>query len=167
MIWVAVFPTLTVLNLALGGWLGTLTPVLRTFVLATVAVPIVIYGLMTQLHKVRARLRAPHGPLTTRTAPAPARPLGRPSRLAAASGRIDRGLEDTYPRAPTTPTERLVGAASGSGPGPLTPRSAAGRPLRTTRSRSPSGAFARLSLVPRQSSTGTSADRTYPTHDQR
>lgn len=58
MIWAAVFPTLTVLNLALGGWLGTLTPVLRTFVLATIAVPIVIYGLMPQLHKVRSRLLA-------------------------------------------------------------------------------------------------------------
>lgn len=56
MIWVAVFPTLMVLNLALGDWLQTLSPVLRTFVLATIAVPIVIYGLMPQLHKVRARL---------------------------------------------------------------------------------------------------------------
>ena len=44
MIWLAVFPTLTVLNLALGDWLGTLTPVVRTFVLATIAVPIVIYA---------------------------------------------------------------------------------------------------------------------------
>ena len=56
MIWIAVFPTLTVLNLALGDWLRTLSPVLRTFVLATVAVPIVIYGLMPQLHKLRVRL---------------------------------------------------------------------------------------------------------------
>ena len=56
MIWLAVFPTLTVLNLALGGWLRTLTPVLRTLVLATIAVPIVIYGLMPQLHKARVRL---------------------------------------------------------------------------------------------------------------
>jgi antibiotic biosynthesis monooxygenase (ABM) superfamily enzyme len=56
MIWLAVFPTLTVLNLALGDWLRTLTPVLRTFVLATVAVPIVIYGLMPQLHRLRIRL---------------------------------------------------------------------------------------------------------------
>jgi antibiotic biosynthesis monooxygenase (ABM) superfamily enzyme len=56
MIWLAVFPTLTVLNLALGDWLRTLTPVLRTFVLATVAVPIVIYGLMPQLHRLRGRL---------------------------------------------------------------------------------------------------------------
>jgi antibiotic biosynthesis monooxygenase (ABM) superfamily enzyme len=30
MIWLAVFPTLTVLNLALGEWLSTLGPVLRT-----------------------------------------------------------------------------------------------------------------------------------------
>ena len=56
MIWVAVFPTLTVLNLALGSWLGTLSPVLRTFVLATIAVPIVIYGLMPHLHKLRVRI---------------------------------------------------------------------------------------------------------------
>jgi antibiotic biosynthesis monooxygenase (ABM) superfamily enzyme len=56
MIWLAVFPTLTVLNLALGGWLRTLTPVLRTFVLATIAVPIVIYALMPQLHRLRRRL---------------------------------------------------------------------------------------------------------------
>lgn len=58
MIWLAVFPTLTVLNLALGDWLGTLSPVLRTFVLATIAVPIVIYGLMPQLHRIRGRLLA-------------------------------------------------------------------------------------------------------------
>jgi antibiotic biosynthesis monooxygenase (ABM) superfamily enzyme len=56
MIWLAVFPTLTVLNLALGDWLRTLTPIVRTFVLATIAVPIVIYGLMPQLHRLRARL---------------------------------------------------------------------------------------------------------------
>jgi antibiotic biosynthesis monooxygenase (ABM) superfamily enzyme len=56
MIWLAVFPTLTVLNLALGDWLSTLSPILRTFVLATVAVPIVIYGLMPQLHRLRARV---------------------------------------------------------------------------------------------------------------
>ena len=58
MIWLAVFPTLTVLNLALSGWLSTLAPVLRTFVLATIAVPIVIYGLMPHLHKLRVRILA-------------------------------------------------------------------------------------------------------------
>lgn len=42
MIWLAVFPTLTLLNLVLGDWLSTLTRVVRTFVLATIAVPIVI-----------------------------------------------------------------------------------------------------------------------------
>ena len=60
MIWVAVFPTLTVLNLLLGGSLTGLPVVLRTFVLATIAVPIVIYGVMPRLHRVRARI------LTTR-----------------------------------------------------------------------------------------------------
>jgi antibiotic biosynthesis monooxygenase (ABM) superfamily enzyme len=58
MIWLAVFPTLTILNLALGDWLRTLSPVVRTFVLATIAVPVVIYGLMPQLHRVRVRLLA-------------------------------------------------------------------------------------------------------------
>ena len=53
MIWLAVFPTLTVLNLTLSSWIGLWSPVLRTFVLATVAVPIVIYGLMPQLQKAR------------------------------------------------------------------------------------------------------------------
>jgi antibiotic biosynthesis monooxygenase (ABM) superfamily enzyme len=56
MIWVAVFPTLTVLNLTIGPWLKDTNPVLRTLVLATVAVPIVIYGLMPRLHAIRARL---------------------------------------------------------------------------------------------------------------
>ena len=56
MIWIAVFPTLTVLNLPLGAWLTHLGPVLRTFVLATIAVPIVIYGVMPRLHRLRARV---------------------------------------------------------------------------------------------------------------
>ncbi len=56
MIWVAVFPTLTVLNLTLGGLLDGLPIVLRTFILTTVAVPIVIYGLMPQLHRIRGAM---------------------------------------------------------------------------------------------------------------
>ena len=58
MIWVCVFPTLTVINLTLADWLRPMPPVLRTFVLATIAVPIVIYGLMPQLHKARVRIVA-------------------------------------------------------------------------------------------------------------
>jgi antibiotic biosynthesis monooxygenase (ABM) superfamily enzyme len=56
MIWVAVFPTLTVLNLTLRSSLSGLPVVVRTFVLATIAVPIVIYGLMPHLHRARVRL---------------------------------------------------------------------------------------------------------------
>ena len=56
MIWVAVFPTLTVLNLTIGPRLTNAGPVLRTFVLATIAVPIVIYGLMPRLQKARGRI---------------------------------------------------------------------------------------------------------------
>jgi antibiotic biosynthesis monooxygenase (ABM) superfamily enzyme len=58
MIWLCVFPTLTVINLAFGGWLGRMSPLLRTFALATIAVPIVIYVLMPYLHRLRARLLA-------------------------------------------------------------------------------------------------------------
>jgi antibiotic biosynthesis monooxygenase (ABM) superfamily enzyme len=58
MIWIAVFPTLTVLNLSIGPWLTDAGTVLRTLVLATIAVPIVIYGIMPRLHRVRVRLLA-------------------------------------------------------------------------------------------------------------
>jgi antibiotic biosynthesis monooxygenase (ABM) superfamily enzyme len=56
MIWLAVFPTLTILNLVLGDWLHTLTVVQRTFVLVTIAVPIVSYGLMPHLQWIRGQL---------------------------------------------------------------------------------------------------------------
>jgi antibiotic biosynthesis monooxygenase (ABM) superfamily enzyme len=56
MIWLCVFPTLTALNLTLSSWLAPMSAVMRTFVLATVAVPIVIYGLMPHLHRLRVRL---------------------------------------------------------------------------------------------------------------
>jgi antibiotic biosynthesis monooxygenase (ABM) superfamily enzyme len=56
MIWLCVFPTLTLLNVTLGDWLGSMSPVVRTFVLATIAVPIVIYGLMPHPHQARGRL---------------------------------------------------------------------------------------------------------------
>jgi len=56
MIWLCVFPTLTAINLVFGDWLRPMPSVLRTFVLATIAVPIVIYGLMPHLHGLRVRL---------------------------------------------------------------------------------------------------------------
>lgn len=56
MIWVAVVPTLIVLNLTVGRAMHDLPLVVRTFVIATAAVPIVIYGLMPHLHRLRVRL---------------------------------------------------------------------------------------------------------------
>jgi antibiotic biosynthesis monooxygenase (ABM) superfamily enzyme len=56
MIWIAVVPTLTLLNEALGPRLQGLSVAARTFVIATLAVPIVIYGVMPQLHRLRARI---------------------------------------------------------------------------------------------------------------
>jgi antibiotic biosynthesis monooxygenase (ABM) superfamily enzyme len=61
MIWLAVLPTLTVLNLALGSLLADTPVVLRTVIVTTIAVPIVMYGLMPRLHRARARLLARRG----------------------------------------------------------------------------------------------------------
>ena len=58
MIWLCVFPTLTAINIVFEDWLRPMPPVLRTFVLATIAVPIVIYGLMPSLNHLRAHLLA-------------------------------------------------------------------------------------------------------------
>jgi antibiotic biosynthesis monooxygenase (ABM) superfamily enzyme len=58
MIWLAVFPTLTVLNLTMGDLLAPLPVVLRTLIVVTVAVPIVIYLAMPQLHRARRALIA-------------------------------------------------------------------------------------------------------------
>ncbi len=61
MIWLCVFPTLTAINLVFSDWLRPLPTVLRTLVLASAAVPIVIYALMPQLHRLRARLLTRQG----------------------------------------------------------------------------------------------------------
>ena len=60
MIWLAVFPTLTALNLLLREALADQSVVVRTFVLATIAVPIVIYGVMPQLQRLRAAIVLRH-----------------------------------------------------------------------------------------------------------
>ena len=56
MIWLAVFPTLIVLQLLLRELLAEAPMVLRTLVLATLAVPIVVYGLMPPMQRLRAYL---------------------------------------------------------------------------------------------------------------
>ena len=58
MIWLAVLPTLTVLNVGLSSLLADTPVVLRTVIVATIAVPIVMYGLMPRLHRLGARLLA-------------------------------------------------------------------------------------------------------------
>jgi len=58
MIWLCVFPTLALLNIALADWLAPMSAIPRTFVLATIAVPIVMYALMPQAHRARVRLLA-------------------------------------------------------------------------------------------------------------
>ena len=56
MIWLSVFPTLVILNLTLGQALRPASPLLRTFVLVTLAVPIVNYALMPTFLRIRKHL---------------------------------------------------------------------------------------------------------------
>ena len=56
MIWIAVFPTLTLLSLIFGPWLADANPVARTFVLATIAVPTIVYGEMPWLQRARVAI---------------------------------------------------------------------------------------------------------------
>ena len=70
---------------ALMPWLITMGPVLRTFVLATIAVPIVIYGLMPRLHRLRTRI-------LTRARPDS---FGRSPRCGRRRDPVSRGPDDT------------------------------------------------------------------------
>jgi antibiotic biosynthesis monooxygenase (ABM) superfamily enzyme len=56
MVWIAVLPTLTLLQLALGGLLEAVPPYLRPPIVATLVVPIVVYGLLPRLQRLGARL---------------------------------------------------------------------------------------------------------------
>jgi antibiotic biosynthesis monooxygenase (ABM) superfamily enzyme len=56
MIWLAVLPTLIVLQLLLHGLLAGAPMLLRTLVLVTIAVPIVVFVLMPPLQRLRAHL---------------------------------------------------------------------------------------------------------------
>ena len=65
LVWTAVLPTLTTLQLVLGRVLAHLPEILRPVVVATLAVPIVVYVLMPRLQRVAARLapRADESPV--------------------------------------------------------------------------------------------------------
>ena len=76
MIWLCVFPTLAALNMALGDRLESMSPLVRTFVLATIAVPVVIYGLMPHLQRARGRLFSRRDSVA-RSAPPSTRPAQR------------------------------------------------------------------------------------------
>ncbi|WP_058041207.1 hypothetical protein [Streptomyces roseifaciens] len=56
MIWVSVFPTLTLLELLFHEWLKRLPLVLQTLVLSACVVLTVVYVLMPRLQRLRARL---------------------------------------------------------------------------------------------------------------
>ena len=54
--WIAVLPTLTVLQLVLGGPLEAVPAYLRPPIMATVVVPIVVYVLMPPVQRLLTRL---------------------------------------------------------------------------------------------------------------
>ena len=53
MIWLAVFPTLTLLQLLLGDLLEGFPLALRTLTLSTLVVPLVVYLILPRLQRVR------------------------------------------------------------------------------------------------------------------
>ncbi len=55
-VWLAVLPTLTILQLLLGDLLAEVPPYLRPPIMATVAVPIVVYAVMPRLARLTARV---------------------------------------------------------------------------------------------------------------
>ncbi|MFB7844285.1 hypothetical protein [Microbacterium sp. NPDC056052] len=55
MIWIAVTPTLLAINLLLGPLMAGIPVAPRTIITVTIAVPIVIYGIMPVLHRLRRR----------------------------------------------------------------------------------------------------------------
>lgn len=56
MIWLAVFPTLVVLHFIFEPVLDALPTVVRILAMVTVAVPIVVYGIMPLLQRVRVAI---------------------------------------------------------------------------------------------------------------
>jgi antibiotic biosynthesis monooxygenase (ABM) superfamily enzyme len=56
MVWLAVLPTLTALQFLLGHLLAAVPLYLRPPIMATLAVPTVVYGLMPRLQRLRAHL---------------------------------------------------------------------------------------------------------------
>jgi antibiotic biosynthesis monooxygenase (ABM) superfamily enzyme len=55
-VWLAVLPTLTLLQLLLGDLLAGVPPYLRPPIMATIAVPIVVYAVMPRLARLTARV---------------------------------------------------------------------------------------------------------------
>lgn len=56
MIWLAVFPTLTALQLLLGALLDGLPLVVRTLAVSSLVVPVVVYLVLPPLQRARAAL---------------------------------------------------------------------------------------------------------------
>jgi antibiotic biosynthesis monooxygenase (ABM) superfamily enzyme len=61
MVWVAIVPILTILQFTVGGLLQEAPQYLRAPIMATLAVPIVVYVAMPRLQRLRTRLVKENG----------------------------------------------------------------------------------------------------------
>jgi antibiotic biosynthesis monooxygenase (ABM) superfamily enzyme len=51
LVWIVIFPTITIISLVLGDWLGQLHLLLRTFLMSVILVPFMIFFAMPQITK--------------------------------------------------------------------------------------------------------------------
>ncbi len=54
LIWIAIYPTINLINFALSDWLNTFPALIRTFVLTAILVPLMVYMLLPFLNKTFA-----------------------------------------------------------------------------------------------------------------
>lgn len=52
LVWLVIYPTISTISIVLGGWLGQLPILARTFVLTIILVPFMIFVAMPQITKL-------------------------------------------------------------------------------------------------------------------
>lgn len=73
-VWLAIYPTITLLQLTFGSTLAQLPIPLRTLVLTGVLVPLMVFVLVPTLNRLLARWLKPAGEASAPTPPPPSRP---------------------------------------------------------------------------------------------
>lgn len=52
LVWIAIYPSISLLSYLAGPWLATLPLLLRTLVLTAVLVPLLVFALLPALHRL-------------------------------------------------------------------------------------------------------------------